>query len=487
MRFELDTEGMKVALAAWFVKWKSTIYTFLLGILMAIAVIFWPYFDGNETVKPEPEKKGLEQGCITPNPLTEEDKQFASVAWKYFEKNYQATTGFTNSANNYPSTTMWDTGSVLAAMVTARELKLVTQTVFHERISKILTSLNTIPLFGDEAPNKVYHAETAEMTNYGNKLTPDGIGTSVLDLARLISWLNILSCLYPEYHDTAMNVISRWSYCRTIRNGQMYGFGMRKGVTRVVQEGRLGYEQYAGAIFDMVGFNQSVSKSYDNQFRDNIEIYGVPIAFDKRDAATKGAHNYVVTESYILDIMENGRDPVKDALMKNIYDVQKKRWEKTGLVTAVSEDNIDREPWFLYNTIYVDGDKWKTIKDDGKDFGKFKTLSVKAAYGLATLFPEEAYSKKLLSMIRAANDPQLGWYSGVYEDASLGYNKAITGNTNGIILESVLYKMYGTLKNVCKTCGKPLTFTSEITERPENLKKCFPVPNSFSVQAPPSA
>ncbi|MDQ6962744.1 MAG: DUF3131 domain-containing protein [Mariprofundaceae bacterium] len=475
MNFELDTDAIKAAVIAWFMKWKSTIYTFIWGLLMALAVICWPYFDSKEEVEPEIEKVGLAEGCIKPNALTAEDKKFASVAWKYFENNYQAATGFTNSTDGYPSTTMWDTGSVIAAMVTARELKLINAADFHQRMSKMLSSLSTIPLFDGEAPNKVYHAESSQMVDYGNKLAPKGIGTSILDLARLVSWLNILSCLYPEYHDTAMQVITRWSYCRTIRNGQMYGFSFRKDTTKVVQEGRVGYEQYAGAIFEMVGFDQRVSKSYENKFRDTTEIYGVPVAFDKRDAATKGANNYVVTESYVLDIIENGEDPVKNKLMKNIFNVQKKRWQDTGVLTAVSEDNIDREPWFLYNTIYVNGDTWATIKDDGKDFSQFKSLSVKAAYGLAVLFPEESYSKKLLKAIRPVHDPEKGWYSGIYEDKELSFNKALSGNTNGIILETILYKMYGTLKDVCKTCGKPLAFTPAYAEKPENLGKCFPL------------
>ncbi|SPW32471.1 Protein of uncharacterised function (DUF3131) [Edwardsiella tarda] len=54
--------------------------------------------------------------------LTAQEMAVAQKAWAYFVTNYQPTTGLVNAANAYPSTTMWDTASYLAALVAAREL-----------------------------------------------------------------------------------------------------------------------------------------------------------------------------------------------------------------------------------------------------------------------------------------------------------------------------------------------------------------------------
>jgi hypothetical protein len=46
-------------------------------------------------------------------------------------------------------------------------------------------------------------------------------------------------------------------------------------------------------------------------------------------------------------------------------------------------------------------------------------------------------------------DPERGWYSGVYE-VSGEPNKALTANTNGIILETLAYKQSGKLMKLGK-------------------------------------
>ena len=53
------------------------------------------------------------------------DLELARIAWKYFENNYQPVTGFVNAANKYPSTTMWDLASSLAATIAAHQLELI--------------------------------------------------------------------------------------------------------------------------------------------------------------------------------------------------------------------------------------------------------------------------------------------------------------------------------------------------------------------------
>jgi len=406
--------------------------------------------------------------------LCHADIEIAKIAWKYFENNYNPETGLVNAVNNFPSTTMWDTGSALAATIAARDFGFIGKKDFDNRIMSMMKTLATMDLFNGEAPNKVYNTKTAKMVDYGNKVIEGGIGVSGLDLARMMSWMNTLSCLYPVYQNAATQNLSRWDYTRLVKDGNLYGMARDKkdkSKIKVLQEGRLGYEQYAGKILRNFGFDQSVAASYENQHRGNIDIMGVNIAYDTRDPRKYHANNYVVTESYTMDVMELGMDDENRDLMRNIYEVQKRRWQETGIVTAISEDNINQKPYFLYNTIFNAGLPWQTTNSSDVQYDHLKTLSTKAAFTMAMVYPEDDYSQVLLAAIENAYDPELGWYSGVYESGA-GYNTVTTANTNGVILESLLYKKYGALMPHCEGCAQTIQIDSEVLRKPQKYTGC---------------
>ncbi|MEM7468096.1 MAG: DUF3131 domain-containing protein [Pseudomonadota bacterium] len=415
-----------------------------------------------------------QQHCpVKTGKLNAADLEIAKHAWKYFENNTQ-TTGLVNSAHNYPSTTMWDTGSSLAALISAHQAGLVNKEKFDKQVSNLLKTLKVLDLFNGEAPNKVYNTKTAQKVDYVNKVAEYGIGVSTLDLGRLASWLNILSCLYPQYQAAATEIIMSWNYCRLIKQGQMFGMARNKKNKRAIllQEGRLGYEQYAAKVFARLGFDLHVSAKYRNRHAIEQKILETPILVDKRDSKTLGAYNYVVSESYAMDAVENGVDAENKPLLNNIYIVQRKRWEKTGHLTAVSEDNIDRAPYFIYNTIFTDDQPWKALTDRGEDMAHLKTLSVKAALSMAYLFPERPYSKKLLSAVTKARNPKGGWYSGIYEDKKLGFNKATTANTNGVVLSLMAWKIFGPLNEICTKCKKGISLSEQFLADSKNQHKC---------------
>ena len=408
------------------------------------------------------------QCLVEKKQLSDADMRVARIAWTYFENNYNAETGLVNSVHGYPSTTMWDTGSALAAFLAARDFGFIGQKEFDDAMMKLMHSLQRIKLFDGKAPNKVYNTHTLDMVDYGNNAVEGGIGVSVLDLARLISWMDTLQCMHPQYHNPANAALSRWDYTDLIKNDEMYGMARDPltGEILVLQEGRLGYEQYAGKIFDKAGFPVDTAKSYENKHRADTEILGVQIAHDARDPRIYHANNYVVTESYAMDAMELGTDRINIELLKKIFEVQKRRWQETGIVTAISEDNINQEPWFLYNTIFTSGIPFNTITETGAQHNNLKTVSTKAALSMAMLFPNDEYSKVLLSTIGSAYDDDIGWYSGVFESG--GYNDVATANTNGVILSVLLYKKYDTLAKICEKCGTQLNISSDIRKQPND-------------------
>jgi hypothetical protein len=407
--------------------------------------------------------------------LNDRDKEIAKVAWQYFENNIQPETGLVNAVDNYPSTTLWDVGSSIAAFIAAEKLGLIPRDRFDRMTGHLLDTLQHLDLFNGEAPNKVYNTQTGQKVDYRNKPSEHGIGVSTLDLGRLVSWLNILSCLHPQHQDKVRKVLESWNFCRLLEHNEMYGLKLddNTGEVEVQQEGRLGYEQYAGKAFQQLGFDMSLSTRYHNQYATTANVSGVELLVDSRDASTLGAHNYVVSESYAMDALEHGIDDENRPLLENIYKVQQRRWEQTGKVTAVSEDNLDRKPYFVYNTIFSDDIPWAAITDKGEDMSDMRSLSVKAAFSMAYLFPDREYSKVLRDAVKDARSPKGGWYSDIYEDPAKGFNKAVTANTNGVILSVFLHKLYGPLNQQCAKCGKGASLSEEFLKFNLNKKACL--------------
>jgi hypothetical protein len=420
----------------------------------------------------ELERIGGARTCPARAPLPAEDLDAARVAWRYFERNYHPATGLVSSVEGFPSTTLWDLGSSLLATIAADELQLVDARGFEARITAVLRTLATMPLFHGELPNKAYDARTAVMTDYENRPAPRGIGSSAVDLGRLVSALRVLGCLHPEHQAAVARVLERWRWCGLLGNGELHGaVPTPSGRFEVVQEGRLGYEQYAALGFAALGFDVSGARRYD-RFTAETQILGVGVPHDARDPRRYGAIDPVVTDPWVLTAFEHGLDPQATPLARRIFEVQKRRFEATGVATAAGEDHVDRPPWFVYDAIYAGGKAWRTITPSGDDAPSVHGLSTKGAFALATLYPDDPYSAVLVRAIAPARDPARGWYAGVY--ASGGLNRSLNANTNGVILEALLYKTLGPLQRVCSRCAREAWPGGRAASLPGAAAACYP-------------
>ncbi|MFN6580806.1 MAG: DUF3131 domain-containing protein [Aulosira sp. ZfuVER01] len=411
-------------------------------------------------------------------PLTPEEQTYARAAWQYFVKNYQPATGFTNSTGGYPSGTLWDMGNYLMALNAARSLNLTDQADFDGRLNKFLTTLSSLKLFEDALPNKVYNAATGQMVDYGNNPNERGIGWSALDVGRILAAFDVIRTCHPQYNDWLKGIVAKWQVGRSLKDEQLYGaMVLPDKKTLLVQEGRLGYEEYGARGYQLWGF--SAPKALALQPYKMVEVNGVQIPVDTRDFQSTNANNYVVSESYILDGIEFGLQGELADFAARVLDVQKRRYDATGQLTAVTEDNIDQPPYFLYNTVYSNGNAWATITDENKPYPQFRSLSTKAAFGWRYLFPDNAYAQKIFDAVKDLRSPNNdGYYAGIYEESKQP-NKALTGNTNGLILEILYYKARGNRPLIASAA------TSTPTKPPSNHTSATP-PNS-SVPAPPPA
>lgn len=385
--------------------------------------------------------------------LTDREFEIAKEAWSYFEVRYQEETGLVNAVGAFPSTTLWDTASYISALVAAYELCLIDKRTFDTRATKLLSTLRNLDLYRGEAPNKVYNAATGEKVNYANE--PGEVGMSALDIGRMLVWLRILKERHPHLANSVDNVPMRWNFCNLVdEDGRMNGaFLNGKDETTYVQEGRLGYEEYAAKGFALWGFD--VSRALMPEPIAYTNIYGVDVPYDGRDPRVFKNQNYVLTEGYILEGLELGWDLPTDRTLdgnvatsgwraefaNRIYLVQQRRYEETGILTARSEHQVEGKPFFVYDAIFADGYAWNTLDPTGEYQPDRAAISAKAAIGLWALW-ETDYTDLLFESVADLYEPDQGFYEGLYENGN-GFIPLQTANNNGIILAALLYKVQG--------------------------------------------
>lgn len=419
-------------------KWVKRTALFLVGISLQFVLQFFP--PEPVTAQNQAAKPSMCSAIV--DPLSPEEEGYARTAWQYFKANYQPETGFANSTGGYPSGTLWDLGNYLMALNSARWLNIIPQSEFDQKMNKFLEGIGKIELFDGALPNKVYNAKTAQMVDYGNKPTPRGIGWSALDIGRMLAAFHVIRTCHPQYNDWLKGTVAKWQVAKSVKDEQLYGAMVKPdGKTMLVQEGRLGYEEYAVRGYELWGFKAPKALSFQ-PFK-FVDIYGIKIPVDVRDYQTTNANNYVVSESYILDGLEFGLQGEIGDYAARVLEVQKRRFQDTKQLTAVSEDNLDKAPYFIYNTVYSNGVNWAAITDENKPIPEFRSVSTKAAFGWRYLYPNNEYAKQVFDAVKDLKDPaNNGFYAGIYEASKLP-NKSLTGNTNGLILEILYYKARG--------------------------------------------
>lgn len=370
---------------------------------------------------------------VSPRVFGGREDEIAHRAWRYLIASREPATGLYDSVIHYPATTMWDVGSSMAGLVSAEKLDLLSPTSFRLQMQQLLNSLAKMRLYNHELPNREYNVRSLAMLDHRSLPSETGSGWSALDVARVLIWLRIVSIWYPEMKPICYQIVARWDFKRLRLNGEANGTSVEDGKEYFRQEGRLGYEQYAAKGFGLWGIDLSKASGYAHS--KPVSILGVALSQDDR------AHSFLTGEPFFLAQMEIGSvDPVFDQLSSAVFSVEKRRWEETGVLTAVSEDSVSLEPWFVYNTILYNDGEWECVSPGGKSHPELKGLSTKAAFAYAAL-TDDPYGVKLEQVAETLVHPLYGFYAGKYEHG--GVNSSLNLNTNAIVLEAMLYRKLG--------------------------------------------
>ena len=366
--------------------------------------------------------------------LTPEEKEMAKTAWRYFSSNRQANTGFFNSVHNYPYTTMWDLGSSIAALHCAHALAVIDDKTFNEYLTVFLNTLADIPLYDDVLPNREYDTRSGLMTNLRNKVDDKGSGYSALDLGRLLTWMAVIKEEHAQHGETIDDIVGRWDLSRILEGDEFHRELLISGKLDRKQEGRFGYEQYAALAFRYWGYD--VANAFDIAEVEFIEVEDIQIMRDTRDP------DFLNLEPFLMVMLEFSSFPSDiSQQLDGLLGAHKLRDERSGELALFSEDSIDREPWFLYNIISAEEGDWICKDSRGRVAEGCQVVSTKAAFAASVLFDME-FLDRTLESVTDKFDQRFGFYAGIYEDGSV--NKALTSNTNALILESLASKVRGT-------------------------------------------
>lgn len=424
---------------------RRSSFLFVLGLILAAtaAVVIdggWRY--QLRTVQATLALSGVEIPIAQPVGFAPANQAAAQRAWAFFETHTQPETGWVNSAGDFPSTTLWDQGSYVLALIAARRLEIIPPTEFEARVTRLLDGFDSLALFDNKLPNKAYDTRSLVMVDYANTPVADGIGWSALDIARMLVAFRVLEKHFPEYGARIRATVARWDLAAMASQGELWGAERVDGTIHYTQEGRLGYEQYGARAAAMWGLDVSQAMSARRAL-DWTSVQGIEVPTDARHASAFGAITPILSEPYFLMALELGLDSENRLMAERVFRAQLRRFEETGLLTMVSEDHIDQAPHFLYNSVFANGTPWGVVTETGAFHPELRTISTKAAMAWDALY-DTAYTDRVRAKLADVGDPTRGWPAGLYE-ADGAVNDIYTLNTNAVVLEAMHFAAFGPL------------------------------------------
>ena len=257
---------------------------------------------------------------------------------------------------------------------------------------------------------------------------------------RLVSGMLAATGQFPEFVPAAQKVMDRWDMDLLTNEGRFQGIAVRgESHTKFVQEGRIGYEQYAGVVGLEVGLPVELASRYLPILRFQ-KYHDIHLPGDVRTEETHGVSSVTTSEPFLLEALEFGWRPEALPVARAVYEAQKFRYEQSGRLTALSEDHIKGSPYFAYNAVLVDHVPFISVTSLRANVSERRGISTKASFGWWALMGD-GYSEKLLAAVKHLQSDR-GWYAGLFE-ADMSPNEILTMNTNAVVLEALHYRYFG--------------------------------------------
>jgi uncharacterized protein DUF3131 len=375
-------------------------------------------------------------------PISPQDRQIyldaARTSWNFVNRITEPSTGLARAHATYSYVTLWDIAGVIAANYVAHELGFINDAVYDAHIGRILATLSAVDLFERAALNRIYDAKTGRMVDNAGKISNIGAGWSSVDIGRLLIWLRVVSNKQPKHAPLANQIVRRLDMSKLLNDGYLQALEVDATTRRrkTFTETEIGYQQYGLTGFALWGARVSPDGLDIRTDVDEIDVLGVRLLTDSR------GNDRVMSEPFIMLGLEPGYRSVElQRQAAQVLAVQAARYQRTGIVTAASEDALPDPPeYFYYYSIYHRGKPFIVEGAHDKLYARPRWVSSKAAFGWHAVLPN-AYTALLVKTVQPARTPT-GYGSGVYE-GTLRPTGVPSLNTAALIMESALYKIRG--------------------------------------------
>jgi hypothetical protein len=362
----------------------------------------------------------------------------ARLAWRFFERfsidasGLCADTAHVGAGSTWlhGELTMWDLGSLIAAVMSAHELGLIDDLAYSARARQLVRALPVVTIAGLRLP--------AEVIDSGSAAPLSG-NFNACDTGRLLAVLRNLDA-HPMSQGLAAPVVARWDLEGVIRDGQIHSVVGGRHVPRM----RSHCAHYTARALRAWG--HGAGSPYE------VALDGSPTDRDMRLLHAAAEIGPIGAEPLLLEGLEMGFSPPAALLARVLDAAQRDDHAATGVLRAVSEAPLDRAPWFTYQGLALSDavDAWRVdavAADPAHRTPEFRRetalVNTKAAYLWAALHPS-AHAARLVRHVRAAAaQPDLGFAPGVFAATGRGMPGYVDVNTNGIVLSAIAHLLRG--------------------------------------------
>ncbi|MCP5075232.1 MAG: DUF3131 domain-containing protein [Rhodobacteraceae bacterium] len=359
----------------------------------------------------------------------------AKVAWGYFTRFTNAKTGLCPATVNFApggkrlheTVTMWDVGSHILALIAAVDLELISEKVFRKSISKIIPNIA-----GRRSDDRLLPQGwiRTDRHRWGNA-NFDGC-----DAGRLLSALwNLKQHRFTDKR--VSDLVASWDLEEIIFDGEIQS--VIKGKLKSTYGSQCAH--YSAISFRRWGLDVSSPYEVSKTLSDGDQKMAVLEATSKISP--------IGAEPLLLEALELGHAKETAYLADVLLGAQIEDYEKTGVLVCASEGPIDQKPWFTYQGLKLDAVKGRWVIDTVGDLPEFKNpafqssarvISSKASFLWAAHAPN-AYSDRLLELVRSKSKTKNGFASSIYSNSGRSTTNYSDLNTNGIILQSIAHVM----------------------------------------------
>ncbi|CUH88557.1 hypothetical protein PH5382_02493 [Phaeobacter sp. CECT 5382] len=358
----------------------------------------------------------------------------ARVAWRYFERFTNKTTGLCPATVNsspggrlHETVTMWDVGSHINGLIAATQIGLLDRKAFETRIRKILPNIAGRVSQGRRLPQGWIRTDRHR---WGNK-NFDGS-----DGGRLLASLDNLR-RFGGFEDRLDELVGSWNLQEIVVDGRIHSVINEKLVSSYVSHSA----HYSAIAFRRWGIAAaSPYEVFQGESRTDDQMALLEMA---SDIGPIGA------EPLLLEAMELGISPESAYLADVLYSAQLEEYRETGQLTCVSEGPIDRSPWFTYQGLQLDAATRTWATDTVGKEPEYRTpefrenhlvVSSKSAFLWAAHQPHD-YSDILLRHVREKSKTENGFSSSIFVKTGRATEAYTDLNTNGVILQAIAHRL----------------------------------------------